>query len=647
MRIRAEDHQKLLLQALRDGSANKLERLAADLIGRLVAVRVSTAKAGFQHGGDAGTTGRAGRHLRLECKRYGDTTPLSDRELQGELDDALRRNPALEAWILVATREVSETTQETLNLKANDVGVPIVVIDWASPEGSIPDLAALCAWASDLVEVHYGEEASVASRALASLAPLVVERIRRELEPWKIGYEQLRSATAQKVLRIWSDEADSRAALSQNAAGGAASDFVTRETVLSTMQAWWASTSFSPAVVFGAEGIGKTWAVLHWVLQELDQLPITLTLPASAFMDVKTCSESGVVEFLARAVFDATSTQDQSFWDKRLRRLLQSPGSEGPMLLLLIDGLNQEPSYPWLRIIQILQGGIFRGRVRLILTTQSNYLEQRLDGLRTVAGGAVRIGVEPYDIKPGGELDQILMHHDRTRASLAPDLVQLARVPRLFPLVMKLSSNTDLEGDVTLTRLLWAYGRDELGLREGRAFSEVEWEEWLLKLAQSLWAEILADESTAGISSPFSLEDLDRMVARQSLEPSLNYRRLQEIIDGTWMEPVPSRPGSFRPKASTVHLALGATLLQLLENAQSQSSESVNAAMASWLDPVAATSAAADILAAAMSIAVAKKLPQDSPVVNYCDCPATEPERPRRTSPRDHLAGTRHFPFTA
>ncbi len=616
MGTRTEGHLELLLQALRTGTPNKLERLAADFIGRLIDVRISIAKAGFQHGGDAGTTGRGGRHLRLECKRYADTTPLDDRELQGELDDALRRNPALEAWILVATREVSENTQETLNLKARKEGVPIVIIDWASPKGSLPDLAALCAWASDLVEVHYGEEAAVAARVLASSAQVVIERIRQELEPWKIGYEKLRSVTAQRVFRIWNNEADSRAALAQNAAGGAATHLVTREPLLSAMHAWWVSASVSPAVVFGAEGIGKTWAVLHWVLRELGQLPITLTLPASAFLDVKSNSESGVMEFLARALLDATSTQDQSFWDKRLRRLLQSPASEAAVVLLLIDGLNQEPSHPWLRIVQILQGGIFRGRVRLILTTQSNYLEQRLDGLRTVAGGPVRIGVEPYDTSLGGELEQLLAHHGRTLTSLAPDVVQLAQVPRLFPLVMKLSSNADLEGDATLTRLLWAYGRDELGLREGRAFSEMEWEAWLLKLAQSLWAEIQSGNSTPGASSPFSLDDLDNMVARQSLEPSLNYRRLQEIIEGTWMEPVPRKPGSYRPKASTVHLALGATVLRLLEDAESQSSGSVDAALESWLDPVAATSAAADILAAAISIAVAKGLPQDSAVAN-------------------------------
>lgn len=53
--------------------------------------------------------------MRIECKKYNDTTPLSDRELRGEIDHALAGDPALEAWVLVATREVSEKIHAELN----------------------------------------------------------------------------------------------------------------------------------------------------------------------------------------------------------------------------------------------------------------------------------------------------------------------------------------------------------------------------------------------------------------------------------------------------------------------------------------------------------------------------------------------------
>ncbi|MER0215569.1 MAG: hypothetical protein DU481_05095 [Nitrosomonas sp.] len=100
-----------------DPKHSKLEKLAAALIGRLLGVPIAVAKSGFQHGGDAGPAGQHGRRFRLECKKYSDTTSLSDRELLGELDQALARDIALEAWFLIATRNVPEQLRQELTQK--------------------------------------------------------------------------------------------------------------------------------------------------------------------------------------------------------------------------------------------------------------------------------------------------------------------------------------------------------------------------------------------------------------------------------------------------------------------------------------------------------------------------------------------------
>lgn len=603
-----------LIRELRAGSPRQLEQLTADLVGRLLKVRVEIAAGGFQHGGDAGTTGRAGRHLRIECKRYAENTPLSDRELQGEVDDAIRRNPELEAWILVSTRRVSENTQEALNLKAREVGVPILVIDWSTSKGTIPDLAALCGWAPDLVDARYGKPAGKSAMLLTPLSHSTVERLRAELAPWKIGYKQLKRAAEVRIRRIWGSEIESRAAFAQNAAGGAAAHLVRRGAVHQALSDWWKPGGAQPVVAYGGEGVGKTWAILQWIVLQLRRLPITLVLPSSAFRDIKAHTEAGVLEFLAGLLHDIVGSQDRGFWQERLRRLFQGPRGRAPVILILIDGVNQEPSFEWIHLVQILQGGCFRGRVCLILSTQTHYLEERLHGMRAVSGGVRRIGVEPYDLAPGGELEQLLSAYGKTLESTPRDLVPLLRIPRLFPIAVKFSSDAAMQGDATPSRLLWAHGRDELSLREQRAFSEQEWEDWLLQLARSYWDAIESGATPTSRAPTYTLADLDEMVARRTLEPSHNYRRLQEIVDGTWMEQVPGRPGVFRPKADTIHLALGAAVLRFLEDSERAGSETVDGTLARWLDPVAATSVAPDILAAAMSIAVAKGVPQTSSI---------------------------------
>jgi hypothetical protein len=118
---------KTILQEETDSSS--FERVVAALLSSHLEVDIAIAKSGFQHGGDSGPAGRQGRRFRIETKRYADTTSLSDRELLGEVDHALERDPALEAWFLVATREAPEQLENDLMRKSDRLGLPIVVID--------------------------------------------------------------------------------------------------------------------------------------------------------------------------------------------------------------------------------------------------------------------------------------------------------------------------------------------------------------------------------------------------------------------------------------------------------------------------------------------------------------------------------------
>jgi hypothetical protein len=145
---------------------SKVERLAAALIGRLLGISISVAGSGFQHGGDAGTAGRQGRHLRVECKKYKDTTELDERELLGEIDQAHMRDPALEAWILVATKRVKEQIQEALHKHSEALGITVVVIDWR--DAVLGDLAALCCPSPELVTDIFSREAGALAEALVA-----------------------------------------------------------------------------------------------------------------------------------------------------------------------------------------------------------------------------------------------------------------------------------------------------------------------------------------------------------------------------------------------------------------------------------------------------------------------------------------------
>lgn len=601
-----------LKRALQGGTPKELELLAAALVGRLVGTRFSVARGGFQHGADAGTVGRAGRNLRLECKRYADDTPLDDRNLQGEVDDSLRQDPALEAWILCATRDIPQQTEEKLREKATASGVPILFIDWPDGGADLAPLAALCAWAPDIVEQRYGKDAARNAKRLSKKAQPVVERLSLELSPWVIGYDALVARTRARQEKLWTDSAESRSAFGQNVAVGAV-PFVERKQVNDGLTAWWQSPSEGCVVVHGDEGMGKTWAAFQWIWGNLAALPAVLLLPSSAFKAMRGTTRASVVEFLGDALHELSPSTERRFWSGRIERLLQRPITEGPALLVVVDGANQEPSFDWLRLLQVLDGEDFRHRIRVIFTTQSHFLSERLNGLKSLGKNLRKVAVGPYDISHGGEFDTLLAKHGLSRSSLATDIIPLARVPRLFELTIRLKAEADMQGEPTRSRLLWAHARDELGLKARAALTESDWNEWLRTVAARYQADISDGAGTVG-GEGFTATQLGEMVRDPSGSPDETSRRLDEIVSGNWLEQVPGSPGRMRPRQATIQLALGVAVLAALERAEAQGPQRAAQVLEEYLDAVRAISEAAEILASALSILVDRRWPADSVV---------------------------------
>ena len=184
-----------LKKELEDTPADGFEGLAADLFCRLLGdVGVSVSKPGSQFGGDAGTAGLRRRRLRLECKRYKESTHLSPRSLAGEVMEAALKDPQLEAWVLASTKAVSETERNIARDGGAKLGVPVVVIDWTDPPDGvgINAMAALCAKWPAIVEKQISKAAGDAARALTAHAGATADNLAKDLEAWNIGFNDLR-----------------------------------------------------------------------------------------------------------------------------------------------------------------------------------------------------------------------------------------------------------------------------------------------------------------------------------------------------------------------------------------------------------------------------------------------------------------------
>lgn len=591
-------HQDRLKQALQKQEARKFERLAAALISRLLDVPIAVASSGFQYGADAGTAGRQGRRFRLECKRYGDTSRLRERELLGEIDQALDRDEALEAWFLIATRTVPEQIRQSLSQHGERLGIPVIIIDWGNKYDLAP-LAALCAFAPDLVSNYISTNVGEAAFALHSVSGETIDNLRRDLQSWCLGFDSLRTQAFENLHRIWNCPRVSNAELGQNAAGGAQEKRVKRIAVHEALDAWWMGSARddAPAAVVGLAGTGKTWATLDWLIDSKDDQPILLLMSSSVATTITSAvTETGVKDLLARRLHEMTGVRDSDHWFRRLNNLLERPIDEGPVLTVFFDGLNQEPSVRWLRVLQILRGDAFAKRVRVILSTRNYHFEEKL------RDSAKPIRVSPFDKEPGGELDRMLEFEGLRQTDLSEEAIEWASIPRLFSIVVNLRERLGSPGQITTHRILWEYGRRTLGEQDERSFSERDWEDWLRKIAKEYRDSVRR----------YSLEELSGTVSRPGLDTDEVHARLSDIIDGK----IATRDESndFRLDPLVVDHALGVALLTYFRQEASPTSETLEAKLTEWLDPIAGLDESADILRAAASILVAQGRAEEMPV---------------------------------
>lgn len=564
------------------------ERMVPILVGQMIDVRFTLARSGYQDGADAGTVGREGRRLRLEAKRY--TSNFDARDVIGGLRQAIARDPALECWIACATRDIPEQLANQLEAEGASEGIPVLTIAWE--EEVAPMLAALCTQNPRVVTDHAGEEAGTLAAALEPALANAREALARELETWQIGFEALRARSHAELDAIWHSKRAAKARFGQDVAGGDGRPIVNRLGPSLALDAWWngRATVDAPAAVTGQGGAGKTWAAIGWMMARIMTLPIIVTIPAGAAPSDCTATTESLLRLIASQLAAITGTRDAAHWVARLKRILARPEGEGPALCLVLDGINQNPGVPWMRMLQILQDRPFSGRVRTILTTRPQHFEATLNRTRSLAEPAEVVAVGPFDDAPGSELDMMLVAYGLKQSDLQPDLVGFARVPRLFGLVIRLRDRFADAGRVTTHRLLWEYGRDVQGERAGASFSEADWRSWL--------AEIARRERTG--MRVYTLASLGETAARSDLDSQQVAARLSDIVDGNLTIAGPA--GSFLLVPEIVANALGMALLDQLDEISRLDEMSVEAALAEWLDPIDGLEERAEVLRAATSI---------------------------------------------
>jgi hypothetical protein len=583
---------KQLKNLLQNAGEKEFEKLVAALFGVLLDCNIFVSKSGFQYGADAGTATSAGVNIRFECKRYSDDTSLSERELLGEIEQAHVRDLYLEAWVLVATRNVSEQLASSLSRMGNELGLPVIIVDWQSHE--FPRLAALCTIAPDKVGEFISPSAKALVEELVDAADTYLERLRTEMRSWCLGYVNLQRKSHQYLQRIWTDERFSYGRTGQNMSGGSSARLrIRREASYAAISAWWQqNVTPTAAAVVGKEGTGKTWACVDWLADNLSSLPIILLVNASFAHGISDSNELDVEELIADQLLKLSEVRNLEFWKERVKRFFARPVDGGPRILLYLDGLNERRSVKWIRLVQAIQETDLCDRIRLAISTRPDHFSNDLKSGRICLPHMATIEVRPFDKTEGGELDQLLKMHGVSRSDFGSQLIDICCNARLLSLVIRLRSSLNGLANVTVHRVLWEYGRDEIAARSGRAFSPTEWSEWLKQVARECRSGFL-------LTSRASIEE---SVHRPSLDQHEVYQRLSEVIDGQFAES--DDLGNVHLDSALVEHALGLQLVSELSRFAGVTNGGEVEAVQKFLEPISGLDVFADVLRAAVNISI-------------------------------------------
>lgn len=553
------------------------------------------AKAGYQRGVDASSAGWNSTWAGLECKHYGPGKCPTARELAGGL--TLATNGArdqLDAWVLVTTGAIGALEAGELQQAADREAVAFVTIDWQ--QAGLPRLALLCAAVSDAtireLSNRLPKPPDAAVRAdLAAIAAEpnflgLREQLQHRLSLADIGFAQARNAANTWVLQSISSSAEARARLGQPLCprDGSFSVSIDRPSIRSALDTWYATwdSRHAVGVLHGREGAGKSWVGLDWWNTLLIK---PLTLLTTSNVDV---SAEDSIDLLAGLLIREIGTGDPQTWRRRLERWLKRPPGRDPVILLIVDGLNEQPRENWAAFFAGFRVQSLVGHVAVVATCWSSHWESQVQPRLPEDLPIHLIRVPPFD---DVELRDALQKAGHDFDAVPSRVREFMRVPRVFRIAVQHLEDLRF-GQLTVERLLLIDWRSRLRTEYGISHTESEFRRIVVGLARDI---------RAGAPN-FGIHDLRAHSSLAQRSPNRDLDRdFGEIVEGDLFERDPNGDGELRVKQEHIGLLLGMLLADEVRRAGAIAD--LDAVIEQSIENVAGFSEASEVLRGAVATA--------------------------------------------
>jgi hypothetical protein len=461
------------------------EGLIASLLRRLTGRQFFLANAGRQSGRDMSSE-RRGTVAAVECKRYGTSSELDERELQGELTQAVISITDLDLWVLVASRNVPDQIYSTLNEAAARFDVEFRPI--SGGDGSLSSLEALLASSPETVlnfldPILSEQEKQGVYNNLGQIRAQAefnerVSAIKEAFSEQSLGYDHWRMAQNEWLASRFRTE-NTQAAFGQPINVAAKQiKLIERKAAWQKLDSWlqdWPKTR-EPFAILGDEGDGKTWAIASWIDRRMLSAE---RVPPVVFLSSSQASSNEPFELLSKTITRQLRLQNSNFSEKRLERWLRRAVNDVPLILVVLDGINEGHRADWWRkLLEQLRDEPWRDRIAVLITSRANYWAENFGNYRTLS---VQTWTLPsYD---DVELKSALAVHGLSLNAISEKLLALIRKPRYLDIVVRLRKTLSESGDITLARIIYEDWRDRWERKTATPLSETAFQQIIQELA--------------------------------------------------------------------------------------------------------------------------------------------------------------------
>ena len=553
------------------------------------------ASSGVQRGRD-GDSAFDGGATYFEAKLY--KGRVSKESIAPKLVDLLADDKGqVDTFIVCSTSSISAQSTSDFNKSCESIGIKFVLLDWVA-NTPLPPLATVVAMgriaAKDFLsaKLSRSEDADLLSEALTAIKQLATlpefntyaERLLTEISNPSVGLGLATAANLKWFTQLFSCHKLARQQLGQPLSPRDPSmDFLQPRTRLceDLQSAFSGQCSKSVFVVIGSEGTGKSWLVANTWMQT-EPRSILIIAPAGELREPEdvTDIESFLIKKLIGQTGDVRTDIKERRWRRRFESWTANPEPPNIRITLCIDGLNQNPRFPWARMME--GAALFLGQIggQLVVTTRSSHFESISHAITTKE---IHIFVPEWTEL---ELDCILRFHGIETDVIHTEVYETLKNPRILNIAVNLLKTHEIQNidQLSVGRLLFEHLRTS-NLTGSSNLSGAEFAKTMTELAKQIVSRLKTGRE----------DDLKLFDTR-------SHARLNEVSSGRFFKPIEGDPDQYQIVDDGLVLSLGIWLVDALKKESRNERDPVEQ-LETVMEPVEGLDITAEIVYTATEVA--------------------------------------------